>query len=570
MAEGDKKPRRRSRGLFSGPDDGLLGGMGPASARPRPKARQKWKPTVSPTPVSDPTQPRVAKTAQVRIGADPDATETIAMGAAEEAIEPPIEVLDETVDAAVPDDDSDLPPPDLDALGVPSHTEEDFDIGSAGLRLLMPDGPTEDGEDTADFLSSDEEGAPELPDDEDFLRVAFPDFGPATGDDVTEEPGAGTLPAPAAAPASIRVAPSPRGDSDGGLIGMVEDEPAPAPRRTVHVEAPTHQYWTGRDEVDASVFFGGEEGVFDLSHSPDDPPPEPPPETPEEELDGLGELPRAGERPVVVRDDVSHDGFSSDIRVRAPEDAGVWETKEPEAQLPSGSARPPSKPRAWWEERSDGPAPPKRAAPKPTPEPKKRWSTPDTLDLRGQTREERETKRQRRVLVTGAVVILVVLVAMLGAKSLGLFDKPPVAPPLTPAELEGPPVEVPIEVPETDPGAQDPVEEPPPVEDPPTDPVDPPPTDPVDVPPPSEGPTEATDAAEAAANEALMASGTLRVESSPRAVIYVDRKRIGQTPLDLELEPGTHSVKAVAPGRAPKTQTVKIKPAAASKISFDF
>ena len=56
-----------------------------------------------------------------------------------------------------------------------------------------------------------------------------------------------------------------------------------------------------------------------------------------------------------------------------------------------------------------------------------------------------------------------------------------------------------------------------------------------------------------------------------RALVWVDGERVGYTPIRaLELEPGTHRIKATVPGRPPKYQSVRVDPGGAHQVPFDF
>ncbi len=83
---------------------------------------------------------------------------------------------------------------------------------------------------------------------------------------------------------------------------------------------------------------------------------------------------------------------------------------------------------------------------------------------------------------------------------------------------------------------------------------------------------EATEELEDQARDAIYDVGILVVESTSQpALVYVDDEAIGHTPIEgIELEPGTHRIKAVVPGRTPKTQSVRIDPGGAHLVSFSF
>ena len=282
----------------------------------------------------------------------------------------------------------------------------------------------------------------------------------------------------------------------------------------------------------------------------------------------FGPLPRGR---VVVK---GEDSFSNEEGPRGEADAEVWKDDR-DRQLPTKRT---SRPRAWWE---TGPA----QAPE-LPEKKSSWETPDKApDFRGATRDDRERAARRSTLLrVGAVLFAFVLIAGLALSKLG--EDAPVEPETT--------AEVPVEAPaeeapeEATPELVEPVEEPPEeavaevevvVEEPPEVPEEPeivePPTvvqEAAAAPPEPEQPSiAATAESEEAARQAIYETGILVVKSEPRALIYVDGRRRGYTPVEgLELQPGNHLVKAVVPGRAPKYSQVRVDPGGAHVVPFTF
>ena len=92
------------------------------------------------------------------------------------------------------------------------------------------------------------------------------------------------------------------------------------------------------------------------------------------------------------------------------------------------------------------------------------------------------------------------------------------------------------------------------------------------VPPERPEVVEATEELEELAREAIYDVGILVVTTTGQpALVYVDGEPIGYTPIrGMELEPGTHLIKAVIPGRTPKTQSVRVDPGGAHQLSFSF
>ena len=65
--------------------------------------------------------------------------------------------------------------------------------------------------------------------------------------------------------------------------------------------------------------------------------------------------------------------------------------------------------------------------------------------------------------------------------------------------------------------------------------------------------------------------GFLNIRAEPRAVIFLNGKNLGQTPLErIELPPGEHTFKAVAPGKRAQVRTVRVDSGQAQRIIFRF
>ena len=275
---------------------------------------------------------------------------------------------------------------------------------------------------------------------------------------------------------------------------------------------------------------------------------------PPSELADLDQLPRG----VIVRDEKANHGFT---HLASPhtlvEDAGVWTTQEEEL---FGRPAPPSEARrnqAWWEERIDDENSQQGKVatlpPRPMPEPP---------SLLGKTRREREARKRGRAAIVGGGVGLVVLCII---AAFALLSQPiPVLEP-EPQVMVPPVVEpMPEELPEPIPA---PIPEPIPVPEAP-EVVKTPPKD-----PPSLGsrlpgklPTQET-----AAGSMAIEPGFLNIRAEPRAVIFMNGKNLGQTPLErVELPPGEHTFKAVAPGKKTQVRTIRVDSGQAQRIIFRF
>lgn len=220
---------------------------------------------------------------------------------------------------------------------------------------------------------------------------------------------------------------------------------------------------------------------------------------------------------------------------------------------------------AWWER--DTPSATPTSAPRPSEEERKTWRTPGQLDLRQRTarRERRNRLARLAAMALGLLLITAGAYALMqepvpsdasnGASpevELEVLDEVTVPAEAVPVDVEQPteqpvvPVEPPVEEP--------PVEVEPEVEEPEVD-----------------EPVAATEALEEQAHKALYETGVLVVSSNPRALVWVDGERVGYTPIQaLELEPGTHRIKATVPGRPPKYQSVRVDPGGAHQVPFDF
>jgi len=336
--------------------------------------------------------------------------------------------------------------------------------------------------------------------------------------------------------------------------------------------------WEGREgsEDNVSVFEEhSDDSLFNLVAGRHDEDFEDPPS----DVIEFGPLPRG--RVVVKEDRVTND-FSNEEGPREEPDAQVW-SDDRDPVIPS---RRQSRPRAWWE---TGPS----QAPE-LPQKRQQWDTPDKApDFKGATRDDKERKARRSSILRAAVVLLVFLfIGGLALSKLG-EDEAPVAE-TTPSEapVDEAPVEVLVEEVAEEPLVEEPpevVEEPPEVvEEPPKVVVEAPTPKKKTVPPPAavetpgiaeagaseepEAPSiAATAESEEAAAAAIYDTGVLRVESEPRALIYIDGRRRGYTPVEnLQLQPGNHLVKAVVPGRAPKYSQVRIDPGGAHIVPFTF
>jgi serine/threonine-protein kinase len=83
---------------------------------------------------------------------------------------------------------------------------------------------------------------------------------------------------------------------------------------------------------------------------------------------------------------------------------------------------------------------------------------------------------------------------------------------------------------------------------------------------PGEDPTPETEA-----DPMAIDPGFLNIRAEPRAVIFLNGKNLGQTPLErIELSPGEHTFKAVAPGKRAQVRTVRVDSGQAQRIIFRF
>jgi len=87
-------------------------------------------------------------------------------------------------------------------------------------------------------------------------------------------------------------------------------------------------------------------------------------------------------------------------------------------------------------------------------------------------------------------------------------------------------------------------------------------------------PTPPAEVAETPAEPAPepVAVGRLRVTSNKRALIYIDGAPVGFTPMDVELAPGSHTVRVMQPGQSDTIQTraAEIVPGEEQELSFSF
>jgi hypothetical protein len=316
-------------------------------------------------------------------------------------------------------------------------------------------------------------------------------------------------------------------------------------------------------DEDVSVYDShSDDSLFDLvarqsmEERADDPP---------SDVVEFGPLPTKKE--VVVHDRVAPEAFSTRTR---RDDAVVFQDEQQATRKRN------PQPHAWWERSTPGGGPP--PSPEAKPQGRATWKTPGELNLRQRTAKRERRGRLARVGVIVAVLALVSLGAFALVKNPTRAEADPTrnANPAHPAEIElleavavpaeeGPTDEAPVEGTTTEPpGEEAPALAP---EEPPEEAVEEP-----EVEAPAEaGVIQATEELEDQARTALYETGVLVVSSTPRALIWVDGKRIGHTPIStLELEPGTHRIKAVVPGRAPKYQSVRVDPGGAHQVPFTF
>lgn len=365
----------------------------------------------------------------------------------------------------------------------------------------------------------------------------------------------------------------------GGLMDLVQDEPSEhmAPEEPEFPESPgrvvasleihdalrahSHSDRSSLEEVDASAWADPQtdhDALFDISARARNE--EDVLDPPSDVMTDLGDLPRGG--PVVVRK-----GKGADFKRVSPrpmvEDSGVW---KPEPITPA--APEPSSPRqsaAWWEKKE--PAAPaseplsQRIAPLPEPAPAapKRPAPPSFV---GKTRQEREATQRRKVAMFGGIGALLVL-ALVGVivwMSQTPGSETPVHTPAKVAPSAGdlpPPTTAPLST------------TPPPIE-PLPDPIPEPDPLPEALPePPLPEPVEPTQPVVEQPSLNAAEPGFLNIRAEPRAVIFLGRKNLGETPIErLELEPGSYTLKAVAPGKRAKTRTVRVDSGRAQQIVF--
>lgn len=563
MSEDKKKsPKRasRQRGLFSGPADPLMGGMG---APPRPKRKKKTaahkqappasaRPTPPPLTVPLPPEPEPAAEAPAGAKAEappsrPSAPKPAPFEAAQTEASPPPEP---------PTPTPVLPPrpAGISLSETPSDpAEPQLSNFPASMRLRMAKAKS-----TAAKLATPPPPPPEPTGDPEFddgRRIKLPPVsergtGPASWE--REDEGFDLL--------QDNADPSDRGLM--GLVGEDEDDGFDRPGRAVanlnviERQSEEYDYQEPQDQVDASAWNDPQtdhDAPFDIqarqSTYEEDL------EEPPSELADLDQLPRG---PVIVRDERANDGFTHRVSPRPMvEDAGVWQTTSipPENEPGTAPINPPSAParpnRAWWEERvNDENSQQGRVSPLPAAPRKKAAPAPSFL---GKTRQEREAEKRRKAAFIGGGVSLLILLI------LGAFV---VLSQRTPSTSSPPPQ---VMVPPADPlpTLPDPVPEPTPEPTPVAD-LPEPPTDPVVEPTP---PT-----VEAPEDPALYVDpGFLNIRAEPRAVIFMNGQNLGQTPLErLELPPGEHTFKAVAPGKRAQVRTVRVDSGQAQRIIFRF
>lgn len=588
MSEDKKKsPKRasRQRGLFSGPADPLMGGMG---APPRPKRKKKPAPKAKPAsvspppltvplppeqrPVSEPTTASAPTTAQVSA----PTSEPAVLPAPEPALESPQSKAapepaptpapsPEPAPQAAPEPERPAPvlpprPAGISLSDTPSPPAEpqlsDF---PASMRLRMAKAKA-----TAEKLASPPPPPPPEPEPEspaapldDGRRITLPPVsergtGPASWEQ--EDEGFDLL--------------QDGSEPTGGLLGLVgeddqddQDDGFDAPGRPVAslnvIERQSEEYDyqapSEQEQVDASAWNDPQtdhNAPFDIQarqtayeEDLDEPP---------SELVDLDQLPRG---PVIVRDEKANDGFTHRVSPRPMvEDAGVWQTTSipPENEPgttpvapPSGAPRPN---RAWWEERvGDENSQQGRVSPLPAAPKRKADAAPSFL---GKTRQEREAEKRRRAKLIGGGISLLVLLILAIFVALSEYTPAPSSPP---PQVMVPPSEPLPELPE------------PVVDTPDPTPVAEVPTPEPEVDPPELVPEDPVDPA------LLVDPGFLNIRAEPRAVIFMNGQNLGQTPLErLELPPGEHTFKAVAPGKRAQVRTVRVDSGQAQRIIFRF
>ncbi len=602
MAEDKKKSSKRAtrqRGLFSGPADPLMGGMG---APPRPK--RKAKPTPKPAAVAPRPKAHAAPSSE------PDGQQAVeAQGLAQAASSqstptaaPSAQARTGTVEVPpFPSRPEPTPPPapraEPEKAAAPargprpagislsdrpsSPAEPDLSPFPASMRLRMAKAKSK-----AEKLSAHSQPptppappapappapAPEPPTPEPPAPEPEPE--PEHRAPLNDDPrGRITLPPPSqrgAGPASWEEADGgfdllqdPSESTGMGLMDMVPDEQDgadegfDAPGRSVAnlnvIENVPDSF--GKDQsdgdVDASAWndhHTDHNAPFDITARRDSY--EEDLEEPPSELVNLDQLPRG----VIVRDEKANDGFTHRVSPRPlVEDAGVWHAEEEHEE----ATPPPAEPRhnrAWWEERvGDENSQQGKVSPLPARAPKE---APSFL---GKTRQEREAEKRRRAAMLGGGVSLVILLIIAAFVLLSQRTPSPDADP--PQVMVPPSAELPA-LPEKVP---DPVQ-------------DPEPPAVVDTPPelpetpelgsglPGEDPTP-----EGEADPMAIDPGFLNIRAEPRAVIFLNGKNLGQTPLErIELPPGEHTFKAVAPGKRAQVRTVRVDSGQAQRIIFRF
>lgn len=505
----EKSSSRRRRGLFGSPDDSLMQGL-----TPMPRKKKRRPPTIVPAlPSPDLTGPLPALEGGTAPTPDEDVLEV-------EGEEPP---------GFVP---VTVPQTDHSGFTEPAYGmfEDEFDTLPAGGRHSDPEMDTEmaipPSDEVYEFVDDDSEEHDE--------------------DDMTEDSSVEFVPKPgrrvAAPKLQVRIPPPERrAEGLGSSYGKEGWESHKGAEDNVSV------FEEHSDDSLFNLVAGRHDEDFEDPHS---------------DVIEFGPLPRGR---VVVK---GEDGFSNEERSsRGDEDAEVWKD-ERERAMPS---RRTSAPRAWWEtEPAQGPE---------LPEKKRMWETPEKApDFRGATRDDKE-RASTRGLARSLLVVLVFVI--IGAIAFSKYEpesteRAPEA--VTDVDATSAEETEAAEQP-TDDAVEDPevveepaVVEPEVIEEPPEPVVEKAPEPAVEKAPEPEAPSiAATAETEEAARQAIYETGVLVVRSEPRALIYVDGRRRGYTPLEgLQLQPGNHLVKAVVPGRAPKYSQVRVDPGGAHVVPFTF
>jgi hypothetical protein len=65
------------------------------------------------------------------------------------------------------------------------------------------------------------------------------------------------------------------------------------------------------------------------------------------------------------------------------------------------------------------------------------------------------------------------------------------------------------------------------------------------------------------------ADGILKIRTRPYSTVFLGSRRLGQTPLVVDLKPGSYYLTFKHPGKAPIRRRVVIKPSATTKLDFE-